>query len=90
MRTTSHARLRARNNYYTSSALIGGKGGAGPSSLYTTLEGPPEYANARWNVKSTWVSTWRRMDMFAWSLGLFSKSYLLEVGLTQNQETVAL
>jgi hypothetical protein len=42
MRTTSHARLRARNNYYTSSALIGGKGGAGPSSLYTTLEGPTE------------------------------------------------
>ena len=29
-------------------ALIGGKGGAGPSSLHTTLEGPMEYVNARW------------------------------------------
>ena len=33
----------------TSSTLIGGKGGAGPSSpLHTTLEGPTEYVNARW------------------------------------------
>jgi hypothetical protein len=37
-RATSHMRLRARD-IYTSSTLIGGKGGAGPSSLYTTLEG---------------------------------------------------
>ena len=34
-----HTRLRARD-HYTLSTLIGGKGGAGPSSLYTTLEGP--------------------------------------------------
>ena len=34
---------------YTSSTLIGGKGGAGLiSSLHTTLEGATEYANARW------------------------------------------
>ena len=39
--------LRARD-HYTSSTLIGGKGGAGPSSLHTTLEGPTEYVNARW------------------------------------------
>ena len=32
----------------TSSTFIGGKGGAGPSSLHTTLEGPTEYVNARW------------------------------------------
>ena len=45
---TSHTtRLRARD-HYTSSTLIGGKGGAGPSSLRTTLEGPAEYAKARW------------------------------------------
>ena len=31
-----------------SSTLIGGKGGAGPSLLHTTLEGPMEYVNARW------------------------------------------
>ena len=47
-RATSHTRLRARD-HYTSSTLIGGKGGAGPSSLHTTLEGPTEYVNARWN-----------------------------------------
>ena len=49
LRATPHTRLRARNQY-TSSTLIGGKGeGAGPSSLLrTTLEGPTEYVNARW------------------------------------------
>jgi hypothetical protein len=39
--------MRARD-HYTPSNLIGGKGGAGPSSLHTTLEGPTEYVNARW------------------------------------------
>ena len=47
LRATSHTRLRAHDQY-TSSTLIGGKGGAGPSSLHTTLEGPTEYVNARW------------------------------------------
>jgi hypothetical protein len=46
LRVTSHTRLRARD-HYTSSTLIGGKGGAGPNSLHTTLEGPTEYVNAR-------------------------------------------
>ena len=45
LRATSHTRLRARDQY-SSSTLIGGKGGAGPSSLHTTLEGPTEYVNA--------------------------------------------
>ena len=40
-------RLRARD-CYTSSTLIGGKGGAGLTSFHTTLEGPTEYVNARW------------------------------------------
>ena len=44
---TSHTRLRA-HDHYTLSTLIGGKGIAGPSSLYTMLEGPAECANARW------------------------------------------
>jgi hypothetical protein len=48
LRATSHTRLRARD-HYTSHTLIGGKGGAGPSSLHTMLEGPTEYANyGRW------------------------------------------
>ena len=29
------------------STLIGGKGGAGPNLLHTTLEGPMEYVNAK-------------------------------------------
>jgi hypothetical protein len=46
-RATSHTRPRARD-HYSSSTLIGGKGGAGPSLLLrTTLEGPTDYANAR-------------------------------------------
>ena len=47
IRATSHRRPIARD-HYTSSTLIGGKGGACPSSLHTTLEGPTEYVNARW------------------------------------------
>ena len=40
-KATSHIRLRARD-HHTSSNLIGGKGGADPSSLHTTLEGPTQ------------------------------------------------
>ena len=40
-------RLRDRD-HYISSTLIGGKGGAGPSLLHITLEGPTEYVIARW------------------------------------------
>jgi hypothetical protein len=39
LRVTSHMRPRAHVQY-TSSTLIGGKGGAGPGSLSSTLEGP--------------------------------------------------
>ena len=47
LRATSHTRLRARD-HYTSSTLIGGKGGAGPNSLHTTLKGPTKNVKARW------------------------------------------
>ena len=58
VRATSHTRLTARD-CCTSSSLVGGKGGAGPSSLLRTmLEGPTKYVSARWMEKSTWVSTW--------------------------------
>ena len=40
-------RLIARD-HCTSSTLIGEKGGAGPSSIHTMLEGPAENVNARW------------------------------------------
>jgi hypothetical protein len=47
LRATPHTTLRA-HDHYTSITLIGGKGGAGPSLLYTTLEGLAKYVNARW------------------------------------------
>ena len=47
LRATSHTRLRA-HDHYTSNTLVGGKGGAGPSSLCIMLEGSTEYVNARW------------------------------------------
>jgi hypothetical protein len=40
-RATSNTRLRTRD-HYPSKTLVGGKGGAGPSSHHTTLEGPTE------------------------------------------------
>ena len=43
----ANSRLRAQD-YYTSRTLIGGKGGAGPSSLHVVLEGPMEYVNVEW------------------------------------------
>ena len=46
-RATLQTRLRA-HDHFTSSTLIGGKGGASSSSLHTTLEGPTEHVNARW------------------------------------------
>ena len=38
------------------------------------------------DVKSTWTTTRHRMECVSWSLGIFFKNHLLEVGLTQNQE----
>ena len=58
-KATSHTRLRAHDHYYTSSTLIGGKGGAGPSSLHTTLEEPTEgVSECKTDVKSNWNPTW--------------------------------
>jgi hypothetical protein len=41
-------------------------------------------------IKMTVKSTWHQKDHVSWPLGLCSKHHLLEVGLTQNQETMAL
>ena len=73
VRATPPTRLRARD-HYTWSTLVGGNGGAGPSSLHTTLEGPTEcISECKMDVKSTWILTWHQMDHDSWSLGLFSK-----------------
>ena len=42
------------------------------------------------DVNSTWIPTWHPMHHVSWSLGLFFKNHLLEVGLTPNRETMAL
>jgi hypothetical protein len=47
LRGHSHMRLRAHDQY-TSSTPVRGKGGAGPSSLHTTFEGLMECVNVRW------------------------------------------
>ena len=78
-------RLRA-HDHYTSSTLIGGKGGAGPSSLHTTLEGLTEYmCKCKMDVKSTRILSYMTLNgscfMVTWTT---FKNHLLEVGLTQK------
>jgi hypothetical protein len=70
----------------TSSTLIGGKGGAGPSSLlHTTLEGPTEYVNAMQDGCKVHVDSYMASNgscfMVTWTI---FKNHLLEEGLTQN------
>jgi hypothetical protein len=72
-KTTSHTRLRARDDY-TLSTLIGGKGGVGSSMLHTACEGTNGVCECKMDVKSTWIPTWHQMDHVSWSLGLFSKT----------------
>jgi hypothetical protein len=87
VRATSHTRLKARD-HYTSSTLIGGKGGAGPSSLHTTFEGPTEYiSECKMDVKSTWISYMASngsCSMITWTI---FKNHLFEVGLPQNRKS---
>ena len=76
IRTTSHMRLRA-HDHYTSSTLIGGKGGAGPSSLlHTTFEGLVEYVNARWMSSLHGFLHGIEWIMFYGHLNYFRKSLL--------------
>ena len=88
LRASSHRRLSARA-HYTSSTLIGGKSGAGPSSLRTTLEGPTENVNAKWMYIPHGFLHGVEWLMLHGHLDYFQKPSL-EVGLTQNQETMAL
>ena len=61
---------------------------AHPSSLHTTLEGPTEYVNARWRKVYTdfYMASNGSCFMVTW---IIFKNHLLEVGLTQNHETMA-
>ena len=60
-RATSPTRLRT-NDHYTLSTVIGGKGGAAPSSLNTTPWGINIVSECKMDVKSTWIDTWHQMD----------------------------
>ena len=81
-------RLRACD-HCTLSTLIDGKGRAGPSSFYTMLEGLMEYVNARGMSSVHGVLHDIKWIMFHGHLGYFQKPPL-EVGWTQNRETMAL
>ena len=74
-RATSHTRLRARD-HYTSSTLIGGKGGAGPTSLHTTLEWLTTHVNARWTSSLHGFLHGIKWIMFHGCLNYFQKSFL--------------
>jgi hypothetical protein len=78
-------RLRARD-YCTSSNLIGGKGGASPSLLHTTLERPTEQDGCKVYIDSYMASNGSYF-MVTWTI---FKNHLLKVGLTQNWGTMAL
>ena len=54
--TTYILQSRAHDHDTHSSTLLGGQGGAGPSSLHTTLEGSTEYVKARWmkSLRNMW------------------------------------
>ena len=76
IRATSHTRLRAPDRY-TSSTPIGGKGGAGPSSLlHTMLEGPIECVNAKWKESLHGFMHGIKWIMFHGHLDCFRKSSL--------------
>ena len=83
-----HTRLRA-HDHYTPSTLISGKSGASPSLLHTTLQGSTKYVNARWCKvhMDSYMASNGACFMVTW---IIFQNHLLEVGLTQNQETMAL
>ena len=85
---TLYTRDWARD-HCNSSPLVGGKGRAGPSSLHTTLEGPTEYVNAKWMSSVHGFLLYIKWIMFLITWIIF-KNHLLDVGLTQSWETMAL
>ena len=88
IRATSHMRLRARDQHF-SSTLIGGKGGASQVRFTLHLK----------DQRSTWMQDGCKvyMDSYMASNGscfmvpwTVFKNHLLEVGLIQNQDIMAL
>ena len=71
-RATSDTRLRA-HDHYASSTLVGGKGGAGPSSFHNMLDGPTNYVNARWMKSLHGFLYGIKWNIFHGHLDYFSK-----------------
>ena len=88
-RAPSHARLRARD-HYTPSTLSGGKRRSESKFTSHYTWGTNRVSECKMDVKSTWIPTWHQVDHVSCSLELFCKTHLLEVGLTQHWETMAL
>ena len=86
LRAASHTRLNARD-HYNSSTLISGKGGASPSSLHTALEGLTEYMNGCKVYIYSYMALNGSCFMVTWTI---FNNHLLEIGLTQNWETMTL
>jgi hypothetical protein len=87
LRATSLTRLRARD-HYTSSTLIGGTAGAGPSSLHTTRDHRSMWMQDGCKIyMDSYLASNGSCFMVTWTI---FKNHLLEVDLTQNQETKTL
>jgi hypothetical protein len=88
VRANSHTRLRA-HDYCTSSTLIGGKGGAGPSLLHTMLRDRQNMwmQNGCKVYMDSYMASNKSCFMVTW---IIFKNQCLEVGQTQNRETMAL
>ena len=67
-RATSQARLRARD-HCTSSTLIGGKGGAGPSSLHTWLTQCLLFGPVHTRSQVTWAQSVQSQPLRTWKVG---------------------
>ena len=81
LRVTSHMRPRACDQY-TSSTLIGGKGGAGPSLVHTTLRGINGVSECKMDVKvcmDSYMTSNGPCFMVTW---IIFNNHLLEVSLT--------
>jgi hypothetical protein len=86
LRATSHTRLRARDQYTSSTHWWKRRSRSKFTSHYA--EGTNGECESNMD-KSTWVSIWHQMDLVYGRLDYF-RNHLLLVGLTQNEETVAL
>ena len=88
LRATSHMRPRA-HDHDTLSTMIGGKGRANPSSPHTILEGPMEYVSE--DAYEVHMDVYMTSNTSCFMVtGTNFKNRLLEVGLTQKWETMAL